>query len=76
MIKYISSTCLNYYFLIKYMCGSFQNINLFSFGHLIKDGELLIKVSDQPPKKRYVNLVKEDMYLNKTLFSPLCRWKQ
>ena len=26
--------------------------DLFKFGHLIKDGELQIKTSDQPPKKR------------------------
>ena len=29
------------------------DIQLVNFGHLLKDGELLIKVSDQPPKKRY-----------------------
>ena len=44
---------LKYEIFTSFSFFSFQNINLFSFGHLIKDGELLIKVSDQPPKKRY-----------------------
>ena len=35
---------------------AFQDIQLVNFGHLIKDGELLVKVSDQPPKKRYDKL--------------------
>jgi len=35
---------------------TFQDIQLVNFGHLIKDGELLVKVSDQPPKKRYDKL--------------------
>ena len=46
---------LKYEIFTSFSFFSFQNINLFSFGHLIKDGELLIKVSDQPPKKRYYN---------------------
>ena len=37
---------------------SLQDIQLVNFGHLIKDGELLIKVSDQPPKKRWEYKVK------------------
>ncbi|XP_074614930.1 proto-oncogene vav-like isoform X2 [Acropora palmata] len=32
------------------------DIQLVNFGHLIKDGELLVKVSDQPPKKRHAFL--------------------
>lgn len=32
------------------------DIQLVNFGHLLKDGELLIKVSDQPPKKRHAFL--------------------
>lgn len=35
---------------------AFQDFQLVNFGHLIKDGELLVKVSDQPPKKRYEKL--------------------
>lgn len=42
------------------------NINLFSFGHLIKDGELLIKVSDQPPKKRHAFLFDTALIICKT----------
>ena len=40
-----------FFFLLNLFC--FQDIQLVNFGHLLKDGELLIKVSDQPPKKRY-----------------------
>ncbi|XP_078357536.1 proto-oncogene vav-like [Oculina patagonica] len=42
------------------------NINLFSFGHLIKDGELLIKVTDQPPKKRHAFLFDTALIICKT----------
>ena len=51
---YFISFQINIIILCFCLFVSFQNINLFSFGHLLKDGELLIKVSDQPPKKRYV----------------------
>ncbi|XP_068689749.1 proto-oncogene vav-like isoform X2 [Montipora foliosa] len=41
------------------------DIQLLSFGHLIKDGELLVKVSDQPPKKRHAFLLDKALIICK-----------
>ena len=42
------------------------DIQLVNFGHLLKDGELLIKVSDQPPKKRHAFLFDTALIICKT----------
>ncbi|XP_020906776.1 guanine nucleotide exchange factor VAV2 isoform X2 [Exaiptasia diaphana] len=39
--------------------------DLFKFGHLIKDGEVQVKISDRPPKKRYAFLFDRSLIICK-----------